>query len=100
MAEPESQSCQSLVEHCRQVPKALSCHKKIIDNSSVIQSNYGIMQLYNPIISPLTLKQIMFNVTEFEPKVNITDIKKMTISDGFVAYRFDELYAAFRRIAA
>jgi len=99
MAESESQSCQSLIEHCRQVPKVLSCHKKIIDNSSVIQSNYGIMQLYNPIISPLTLKQIMFNVTEFDPKVNITDIKKMTIADGFVAYKFDDLYAAFRRIA-
>jgi len=99
MAEPKSQTCQSLVEHCRQVPKALSCHKKIIQHSYIIQSNYGIMQLYNPIISPLTLKQIMFNVTEFEPKVNITDIKKMTIQDGFVAYKFDDLYAAFRRIA-
>ena len=40
----------------------------------------------------------MFNVTEFEPKVNITDIKKMMIKDGFVAYKFDDLYAAFRRI--
>ena len=99
MAEPESQTSQSLVEYCQQVGKKLSCHNKIIDNSSLIKSNYGIMQLYNPIISPLTLKHIMFNVTEFEPKVNITDIKKMTIQDGFVAYKFDDLYAAFRRIA-
>ena len=99
MAEPESQSCQSLVEHCRQVPKALSCHKKIIDNSSVIQSNYGIMQLYNPTMSHQTLQRIMYNVSEFEPKVNLTEIKKMTLQDGFVAYKFDDLYAAFRRIA-
>lgn len=100
MAESKSYSSQDLIEYCRQVGKALNCHKKIIDNSSLIQSNYGIMQLYNPIISPLTLKQIMFNVTDFDPKVNITEVKKMTLEDGFVAYKFDDLYAAFRRITA
>ena len=40
----------------------------------------------------------MFNVTEFDPKVNITDNKKMTIQDGFVAYKFDDLYAAFEEL--
>lgn len=99
MARSESQSSQSLVEHCRQVPKTLSCHKKIIDNHSLVQSNYNIMQLYSPNMAPSTKKQVMYNVDNFEPDVNITTIKAMMIKDGFGSYKFDDLYAAFRRIA-
>ena len=50
-------------------------------------------------MSPLTLKQIMFNVENFTPEVNFTTINGMMIKDGLGAYRFDDLYAVFRRIA-
>tara|TARA_R110000744_G_scaffold184475_1_gene303893 strand:- start:4138 stop:4968 length:831 start_codon:yes stop_codon:yes gene_type:complete len=100
MKEPEDQNVQSLVEHCKQVEKKLSCHTKIIGNPSLIQSNYNIMQLYAPSMSPVTKERIMYNVEEFKPEVNITTIKTMMLKDGIGSYRFDDLYASFRRITA
>ena len=99
MSKSNSYSSQDLVEHCLQVDKSLSCHKKIIEHSDLIQSNYTLMQLYNPTMSVTTLKQILFNVKDFDPEVNFTKIKGMMITDGFGAYKFDDLYASFRRIA-
>ncbi len=99
MIEAQSHSSQDLVEHCKQVPKLLSCHKKIIEHSELIQSNYSLMQLYNPTMSLTTLKQVLFNVENFIPEVNFTTINGMMIKDGLAAYRFDDLYAVFRRIA-
>lgn len=96
----KSISASELVEHCRGVGKKLSCHNKIISNSNLIKSNYSIMQLYHPSMSPTTKSKVMYNVCEFVPEVNITTIKAMMIKDGFGSYRFDDLYAAFRRITA
>jgi 5'-3' exonuclease len=100
LKESESVSSQQLVEHCRRVEKKLSCHNKIISHSDLVQSNYSIMQLYHPAMSPTTRSKLMYNVLEFSPEVNITTIKAMMIGDGFGSYRFDDLYAAFRRITA
>jgi len=100
LTEPEAVSSQELVEHCRGVGKKLSCHNKIISHSELVQSNYSIMQLYHPAMSPTTRNKIMYNVLEFSPEVNITTIKAMMIKDGIGSYRFDDLYAAFRRITA
>ncbi len=100
LKEPEAVSSQELVEHCRGVGKKLSCHNKIISHSELVQSNYSIMQLYHPAMSPTTRNKIMYNVLEFSPEVNITTVKAMMIRDGIGSYRFDDLYAAFRRITA
>jgi len=100
LKEPEAVSSQELVEHCRGVGKKLSCHNKIISHSELVQSNYSIMQLYHPAMSPTTRNKIMYNVLEFSPEVNITTVKAMMIKDGIGSYRFDDLYAAFRRITA
>ena len=100
LKEPEAVSSQQLVEHCRGVGKKLSCHNKIISHSELVQSNYSIMQLYHPAMSPTTRSKIMYNVLEFSPEVNITTVKAMMIKDGIGSYRFDDLYAAFRRITA
>ncbi len=100
LKEPESVSSRQLVEHCRGVGKKLSCHNKIISHSELVQSNYSIMQLYHPAMSPTTRSKIFYNVLEFSPEVNITTIKAMMIKDGIGSYRFDDLYAAFRRITA
>ena len=100
LKEPEAISSQQLVEYCRGVGKKLSCHNKIISHSDLVQSNYSIMQLYHPAMSPTTRNKLMYNVLEFSPEVNITAIKAMMIKDGIGSYRFDDLYAAFRRITA
>ena len=100
LKESEAVSSQQLVEHCRGVGKKLSCHNKIISHSELVQSNYSIMQLYHPAMSPTTRNKIMYNVLEFSPEVNITTVKAMMIRDGIGSYRFDDLYAAFRRITA
>jgi DNA polymerase-1 len=100
MREPEDQTVQSLVEHCQKVEKKLSCHNKIIDKRDVIHQNYLIMQLYSPKISPINREKLLYNVQHHEPEVNISTIKMMMITDGFGAYRFDDLFGAFRRLCS
>ena len=100
MKEPEDQTVQSLVEHCQKVEKKLSCHTKVIDKQDVIHQNYLIMQLYSPKISPINRQKLLYNVQNHEPEVNISTIKMMMITDGFGAYRFDDLFGSFRRLCS
>ena len=41
-----------------------------------------------------------YNVQNHEPEVNISTIKMMMITDGFGAYRFDDLFGSFRRLCS
>lgn len=86
-------------KYCEDTEKKLGFHHSILSNLEVIQFNYKMMQLSSPAVSYQTKKRVNYIFDNAYFGMNQTEFIKNTIKDGFGVTRFDELFAAFRRIA-
>ena len=98
MADAKVQTVESLTEYCRQVDKPVSVHSKIIEFSSLIENNYDIMQLYDPVITGTSRKQINFAIEEFEPEFNKLGFQSLLMKDGQITIKLDNLYRVMKKI--
>jgi len=98
MVGEEIQSVETIAEHCRNVPKPISVHTKILGNLELIQKNYDIMQLYEPVISGTNQRSINYIVDNFEPEFNKLAFTKLLMEDGQITMNLDKLYLIFKKI--
>ena len=97
--EPHKASCfYQLYEHCRENLDGPKVYKTILENKDLIESNYKLMQLYAPAISPQNkeiIRNAIFNMTY---SFNQTAITAMMTKQGFGNKSFSELFAVCRKI--
>ena len=98
MADPQVQTVESLTEYCRQVDKQISVHTKIIEFADLIENNYDIMQLYEPVISGYSKKQIDYAILNFEPEFSKIEFQKLLMEDGQITMKLDNLYRVLKQI--
>ena len=98
MADPQVQTVESLTEYCRQVDKQISVHTKIIEFAALIETNYDIMQLYEPVISNYSKKQIDYAILNFEPEFSKIEFQKLLMEDGQITMKLDNLYRVLKQI--
>jgi len=98
MADPQVQTVESLTEYCRQVDKQISVHTKIIEFAALIENNYDIMQLYEPVISGYSKKQIDYAILNFEPEFSKIEFQKLLMEDGQITMKLDNLYRVLKQI--
>jgi DNA polymerase-1 len=98
LAEERHHSVATLLESCREVENKLKVHENIMNKTSTIDSNYMLMQLYFPSMSPQAKQKIKNSVEELDYSLNKTAIKSMMVEDGFVAYDWSVMYQTFQRI--
>jgi DNA polymerase-1 len=98
MVDEKVQSVETLAEHCRNVAKPISVHTKILGNLELIQKNYDIMQLYEPVISGTNQRSINYIVDNFEPEFNKLAFTKLLMEDGQITMNLDRLYLIFKKI--
>ena len=98
MADPEIQNVETIAESCRNVDKQIKVHTNILDNLELIQNNYDIMQLYKPVISGTTKRQIDFAVEEFEPEWQKLDFQRLLMEDGQITLNLSTLFSNFNKI--
>ena len=58
------------------------------------------MQLSAPNLSFQVLQKVDYALDNYNPEINLTEIRKMMIEDGFGEVKFDELYSALKKIIA
>ena len=97
--EPHKASCFfQLYEHCRENLDGPKVYKTVLENKDLIESNYKLMQLYAPAISPQNkevIRNAIFNMTY---AFNKTAITAMMAKQGFGNKSFSELFAVCRKI--
>ena len=97
--EPHKASCfYQLYEHCRENLDGPKVYKTVLENKDLIESNYKLMQLYAPAISPQNkeiIRNAIFNMTY---SFNQTAITAMMTKQGFGNKSFSELFAVCRKI--
>ena len=97
--EPHKASCfYQLYEHCRENLDGPKVYKNVLENKDLIESNYKLMQLYAPTISPQNKAKIRSAVFDLEPEFNKTGVLAMMIQDGFGQTDWSDLFATFRKI--
>jgi len=70
-----------------------------LENETLVETNYKLMQLYSPNLSVQSKGKVDFTIDNFEFDFNKTEIIKMMHEDGFGAYNWDELFAKMKKIA-
>lgn len=78
----------------------LKLFQNILDAAEQVHTNFSVMQLKSPNMSYQVLKKVDFSLDNYNPEINLTEIRKMMIEDGFGEVKFDELYAALKKIIA
>ena len=98
-SDPHRASCfYQLYEHCRENIDGPKVYKTVLENKDLIESNYKLMQLYAPTISPQNKAKIRSAVFDLEPEFNKTGVLAMMIQDGFGQTDWSDLFATFRKI--
>ena len=87
-----------LFTHCEENAYKAKVYKTILENRKLIETNYKLMQLYAPEISPQNKRKIRTAIFDMEPEFNKTGILKMMNEDGFGVYDWNDLFATFRKI--
>ena len=98
MADEKVQTVETLTEYCENLDKKVSVHRKIIEHADLIQDNYEIMQLYDPLIGGNAMRQIDYAVENFEPEFKKIKLQKLLMEDGQITINLDNLYRVLRKI--
>ena len=99
LKEEKFHETKSVVEFCMEQEKRLKIHERIIEERKTILDNYKLMQLYSPIISPQTSKQIKSKVSIPYRDFNKTALLGLMLEDGVGNYNWDELFTCSKKIS-
>ena len=98
LAEDKFYTIDDVVEYCSSVESNVKAYTTIVENRELVEHNYKMMQLYSPSISVQGKTKLKYAVENFVHEMNITEVKKMMIQDGFGSVDFTELFASMKRI--
>ena len=87
-----------IYNYCKEIDSKVKIYKNILENKSLVETNYKLMQLYAPSISPQSKEKIRAAIFDMKPEFNKTGILKMMTEDGFGVYDWNDLFSTFRKI--
>lgn len=97
-AEEKSVTISKLIEFCENDNTGLKAFAAIAENQKAIESNYKIMQLYQPMISVTGRTKMNNIVHNFKPQFNKTEVIKRMKIDGFGEWNTFDIFATYKRI--
>lgn len=90
-------------EFCKkQIEKGtkLKIYQNILDMQEQVHTNYTVMQLSSPNLSYQVVQKVDYAIENYNPELNLTELRKLMIEDGFGEVKFDDLYASLKKIIA
>ena len=99
LAEDKTHTIDDVINFCSKVEKTrLKFYNSIVENKSLIEHNYKMMQLYVPQMSVQSKTKVKESVENFESNFNKTAILKMMRDDGFGELNWSDLNIHLSRI--
>lgn len=101
LKEDKNVTFQDIFSHCKKElqEKKIKALENILEYDSILQRNYKMMQLYNPILSIDSKKIVNETLKDPDQSFNKTEIIKMMIQDGFGEINFIELFQHMNKIS-
>ena len=100
LSEDLSFDINSILLHAEENQGKVKAYDHVLEGQDIIKSNYRLMQLYVPSLSPQGKQKIDYVLENFEPELAKTTIKAMMIEDGFGAVNFNDLFVMTNKIVA
>jgi len=97
-ADEKSVTISKLIEFCENDNTGLKAFASIAESKDAIESNYKIMQLYQPMISIVGRTKMNNIVHNFKPQFNKTEVIKRMKIDGFGEWNTFDIFATYKRI--
>ena len=96
----ESSTCflGEILEECRKPENKQKLFQNILENVSLIENNYNIMQLSSPMLSPQMKKGIDETFEHYKPLYNQTEMRKLMLQDGVLTVSVTDLEQRFNSV--
>ena len=97
LSEDKDYCLQDIFDYCEKNIDKVKLYGKILENENIVRTNYKMMQLSSPNLSPQAINEIKSAINDMEYEFQKTDIVAMTIKDGFPTVSYDDLYSVLKR---
>ncbi len=89
-----------LIEHCEKQleEKDIKAYQNVVDHRQVVERNYKMMQLYAPMLTVSSKKEINATLDSPDNTFNRTEVINMMLQDGFGETNFSEIFQHFNKI--
>jgi 5'-3' exonuclease len=96
----EAATFNDMFDFCRQQLKEnkVKAYSDLLDKQEILKRNYKMMQLYSPLLTVDSKKNIRETLENPDNTFNKTELIKMMIKDGFGEINFIELFQHFNKI--
>ena len=90
---------EDLIHLAAEKQEELKIYQRIFEGSSVIKSNYKVMQLYSPLLPVDSKERVLNTIRDFDPQFNKTSFVTLMAKEGFGEISLTDLYSTFKRIS-
>ena len=98
MAEPMSFGLDHLEQYCKENIEGPKFYSSVVENIELVRNNYKVMNLNPPSISVQGRDKIDWAIDEFDHSFNLTELKKLSVQNGFASFDWSGLTALLQRI--
>jgi len=100
LKETKSYFLPDILQYCQDNQKASAAYKSIASNFPVVESNYKMMNLTPPSISIQGKEKVNYALDNFGFDLNITNLKSLSLKNGFAAFDWSDITVSLRRIVS
>jgi DNA polymerase-1 len=99
LSEDKDYTVEDVIEYCENTESKLKLYERIIEDKSLVQHNYNMMQLYAPRMSIQSKEIVRHAIEDFQGGFDNIEIIKMMREDGFGELNWSDLKAGLNHIS-
>lgn len=98
LSEDKSHTLETIFDYCDNKETKVKFYQEVISHKQVVETNYKLMNLVPPMISPQGTSKILYALENFEFELNATKLKTIAIQNGFASFDWTDLLTQSRSI--
>lgn len=98
LAESKIHTLQEVFDFCENYEGKIKFFHEVASCKDLVETNYKLMNLVPPMISPQGTAKILYSLQNFEFELNATKLKTIAIENGFASFDWADLITQSRSI--
>lgn len=98
LSQSKEHSLQEVFDLCENYEGKIKFYQEVANSRTLVETNYKLMNLVPPMISPLGTAKILYSLENFVFELNATKLKTIAIENGFASFDWSDLLTQSRSI--
>jgi DNA polymerase-1 len=98
LSQSKEHSLQEVFDFCENYEGKIKFYQEVANSRTLVETNYKLMKLVPPMISPLGTAKILYSLENFVFELNATKLKTIAIENGFASFDWSDLLTQSRSI--